>query len=163
MTMHDRRHISGGMADHVRGFSLIELVLVLTIISVLAAIAVPRYTGALARYRADAAARRVVADLGYARSLAKTTSADVRVRIRNDQDRIRLAGVQSLDDPTQGWDLMLADKPYYADIVSNDFPSNQLIFNGYGDPDSGGSIQVTVGTELRTVVLDADTGKAAVQ
>lgn len=146
-----------------KGFSLIELVLVMTIISILAAIAVPRYAGALTRYRADAAARRVVADLGYARSLARTTSTGVEVQVKNDQDSILLAGVRSMDDPDENWELALDGRPYYADIVSNDFPSNKLTFDGYGDPDAGGSIVIAVGSETRTVVLDIDTGKAGVQ
>ncbi len=162
--MHAPMYIPVGVPPRAsKGFSLIELVLVMTIISVLAAIAVPRYAGALARYRADAAARRVVADLGYARSLAKTTSANVEIQIRNDQDSVLLTGVRSLDDPAAHWVLALAGRPYYADIVSNDFPTSKLTFDGYGDPDAGGSIVIAVGSEKRTVVLDINTGKAGVQ
>src|SRR5690606_27031377 len=57
-----------------RGFSLLELVMVLTIIAILAAIATPRYANAMARYRADLAARRIAADLLLAQRLARTES-----------------------------------------------------------------------------------------
>ena len=43
-----------------------ELVLVMVIVATLAAIAVPRYAQATSRYRADAAARRIAADLSLA-------------------------------------------------------------------------------------------------
>ena len=57
------------------GFSLLEVVLVVAIIAVLAAIAAPRYGRAAGRYRADVAARRIVADLEYARLSARTAGA----------------------------------------------------------------------------------------
>lgn len=142
------------------GFSLIELVLVLTIISILAAIAVPRYASALARYRADAAAKRVVADLAYARQRAKTTSASIEIQFKPAQDIMAFLGVPSMDDPSKDWELDLSARPYYADMIATDFPSDKLVFDGYGYPDAGGKIQLTVGAESRTVILDPDSGKA---
>ena len=155
-TKRTRRAVRGG-------FSLIELVLVMTIISVLAAIAVPRYANALARYRADAAAQRIVTDLNYARERARSTSTKVIAHIKPSEDCLRLEDTPSLDDSTEIWETDLSAKPYLADIVSTSFLSGKVSFDGYGTPDAGGSIQLTVGSESRTVVLDADTGKAVVQ
>ena len=145
------------------GFSLIELVLVMTIIAVLSAIAVPRYADALARYRADAAARRVVADLNYARQRARSSSTSVKVKVKPALDCLEIVGEQSMDDPAGGWITDLSASPYLADMVSSDFSGNKVVFNGYGYPDSGGLIVLTVSSESRTIVLDADTGKAVVQ
>ncbi len=39
----------------------------------------------------------------------------------------------------------------------------QLIFDGYGVPDSGGLITVQVGDATRTVAINPDTGSAEVQ
>ncbi len=145
-----------------RGFSLIELVLVLTIIAILAAIAVPRYAGALARYRAGAAAQRVVADLDYARERARSTSTSVTVMFKASQNCIRLVGVPSLDDPNTDWETDLSAKPYLADLVAETFPSSKVTFDGYGTPDAGGTIQLVIGSEARTVTLNPDSGKAVV-
>ncbi len=147
-----------------RGFSLIELVLVMAIISILAAIAVPRYAGAIARYRADAAARRIVADLDYARQRARASSSSVTAEILPDQDVVRVIGAFSMDDPSAVWEADLSGPPYRADITASIFGAdNSVIFNGYGDPDSGGAVILQVGSVTRSVVLDAKTGKAVVQ
>ncbi|MEZ6190759.1 MAG: GspH/FimT family pseudopilin [Phycisphaerales bacterium] len=146
-----------------RGFSLIELVLVMTIISILAAIAVPRYANALARYRADAAARRVVADLDYARHVASARSTSVTVDFKVGPDCILIQGVSDMETPGATWALELDDPPYRADLVSASFTGAKVIFDGYGVPDSGGTLVMRVGSEVRTVVLNAETGKAAIQ
>jgi prepilin-type N-terminal cleavage/methylation domain-containing protein len=146
------------------GFSLIELVLVMTIISILAAIAVPKYAGALARYHADAAARRVVSDLEYARQLAQTSSATVSVELEIDSDMVHLVGVSNLDNASGDWRTELNNRPYNSDLVSVDFGGDAIvIFNGFGDPDSGGTAVVTAGSVSKTIILNAATGKAVVQ
>ena len=67
--------------------------------------------------------------------------------------------------------MSLALEPYAADVVSAAFddPDDALdaieavTFDGWGTPDSGGTIVVAAGPQTRTIVLDPDTGKAAVQ
>lgn len=145
-------------------FSLVELVLVLTIISVFAAIAVPRYGEALSRYRADAAARRVIVDLEYARSLARSTGSSVTVHVLPDTDTLKIIGASDEDQPGSGYHTDLAERPYHADVVSSQFNSDYiLIYDGYGYPDSTGSIVLSVGGMTRTIEVNQDSGKAVVQ
>ncbi len=65
------------MADkNEKGFSFLELFLVVSIAGILLYITVPRLKfDTLGRYKADAVARRIVADLRYARSLAISDAA----------------------------------------------------------------------------------------
>jgi type II secretory pathway pseudopilin PulG len=156
--MEDGRRKQGG------GFSLLELVLVLAIVVTLTAIAAPRYQGSVARYRADLAARRIVADLALAQSNAKAVSSSRSVVFSISANNYQMPDLPPLDGTAGSYIVELSEKPYEADITSADFGGNQdVTFNGWGIPDSDGTVILTVGSEQRTVTLDAETGRAEVQ
>lgn len=67
-----------------RGFSILELVAVIVILSLIAAIAVPRYAAATQRHEVEADAARLAADLDFARRSARSTSHPWRVLISED-------------------------------------------------------------------------------
>jgi type II secretion system protein H len=64
-----------------RGFSLVELLLVLALIGVLAAIAAPSFTGWIRSIRASSAADRLAADLALARVIAVRDGWTTSLRI----------------------------------------------------------------------------------
>lgn len=152
-------------SDH-RGdgaFSYIELVLVLAIITVVAAVAAPRYFGAMANYRADAAARRLAADLELAREAARAASAPRSITFDNANDRYRTAAGDAVE---------LTDEPYGAVIVSVVFspaaPVNggdpgALTFDGYGKPGRTCMITLAAGDTQRTVTVGASSGEVSVR
>lgn len=146
------------------GFSLVELVLVVAITMILAAIAAPRYGSAAGRYRADLAARRVADDLRLAQAHARLTSASCTVNFTPATEQYQLAGVASLDGGAGDYTVDLRTDPYDAGITSADFggPAT-VVFSGWGLPNSGGSVVVTAGSETRTVVVDGQTGQVSVQ
>ena len=75
----------------------------------------------------------------------------------------RLIGVPDQDRPGVEYAVSLSNEPYRAEIISADFGGDGLVvFDGYGTPDSGGTVIVQWGSIQKTVVLDADTGKANV-
>ena len=156
------RGVSGGAGGG--GFSLLELVLVIAIIATVAAIAVPRYGGAVARYRIEAAARRIVEDLALARASARSKSAGVTVTFDVAANQYQLSGVAALNDPLSDAKLNLSDPPYHARLVSAVLGGdNAVIFDGFGTPDSGGTIVIAGGAVTKTIVLDADSGAATAQ
>ena len=168
---------------HSTGFNLFELVLVVAIVAVMAAIATPRFGAAHARYRVDLAARRIAADLAYAQTIARQTSSIQLIEFMAANDRYVLLGVNDLESPGNDYTVVLSDEPYRADIVSvsfenkNGYIANRRIrFNMWGRPASGnpleghpfaplvdGSIVIQGGTETRTITIAPLTGKVRIQ
>jgi len=145
-------------------FSLLELLLTLAIIATLSAIAVPRFGMSAVRYRADLAAHRVVCDLQLVRSTARAGSSSRNVEFRPNQDDYVISGIIPLDPHMIAYTVDLRDRPYEAALVSAEFGGDSAVtFNGWGLPDSGGTVVLSVGAEQRTIVLDAETGEASVQ
>jgi len=155
-----------------RAFTLLELICVLGILAVLAAIAAPRYASATIRYRAEAAARRIRDDLARVRTYAKTTGASFTVSFDATAASYTFPvppasytvpsqpGAGLPGNPTT---VDLADEPYGATIVSVDFNGQpDVTFNGFGVVDRGGTVVVRVGSFEQTVTLNAETGRATV-
>ena len=151
-------------AKRCGGFSLFELVIVMVIVAIMAAIATPRYGQAIARYRTAAAARKVAADLTLARKRARVSSTSQVVNFDVANNGYQLPGVADMKTSASDYSVILSSAPYHARIVSADFDGDgDVTFDGYGVPDSGGTVVVAVGNYSKTIVLDADSGKAEVQ
>jgi len=146
------------------GFTLLELVLVLVILATLGAIAAPRYATALDRYHADATARRIVADLELARATARNTSASVTVTFDPGLNSYVMTGVDSLDHPGNDATLVLSVAPYRSQLVATGLGGDdEIVFDGFGVPDLGGTVLIQCGNESRTITVDNETGVASVQ
>lgn len=139
-------------------------------IAVLAAIAIPRFASSIGHYRNDAAAQRIIADLAYAQSAARAASASRTVTFDAVANGYTLPEVEDITTRSTPYVIDLADEPYQADIVSVvcDDPGtvldahDEIIFDGYGLPDSGGTIVVQAGGFSTTIVIDPDTGTASI-
>jgi prepilin-type N-terminal cleavage/methylation domain-containing protein len=157
---YDRRRLK----QYRGGFSLLELVVVIVIMAVLAAVVTPRYGQAIARYRTTAAARKVAADLTYARKRARISSTSQAVNFNVANNGYQLPGVADMRTSATDYSVTLSSAPYQAKIVSADFGGDaDVTFDGYGVPDSAGTVVVSVGDYSKTILLDADSGKAEVQ
>jgi type II secretory pathway pseudopilin PulG len=145
-------------------FSLFELLFVITIIAIVAAMAMPRYGRSVARYRAECAARRVAADLTLARSTAKAVSAARVVTFNTVAGSYTLASVRHLDHSPRPYTVALSDAPYHAQLYYADFGgAPQAEFDMYGAARWGGKVIVRVGEFEQTVALSRDDGSVTVQ
>lgn len=146
-----------------KAFSLIEVLLVMAIVSIAAAMAAPRYAGAVSRYRADAAARRIAADLSLMQSRARTTGSSRTIAFDLTSNSYSVASETGLNG-TGSYRVDLATEPYYVSMTTLSFGGNaSLSFNGYGVPNSAGSIQIRSGATTKAVSIDASSGVATIQ
>lgn len=145
----------------LRGLTLVELVLVACILAILSSIAVPRVAGTLHRHRAEAAADRIAGDLALAQRQARLSSAAQRVAFDTAGHRYRLVGLADPDRPAAEYEVNLAAEPYGVRIISADFGGGAVVtFDGYGQPDHGGTVVVAAGGYTASVRVDAESGRA---
>ena len=139
------------------GFTLVELLIVLGIIATISAIGVPRYLRASGTYRLELAESQISADLRLGAQTARLISAPVQMTFNANQDKYRSSEIRRLDGRTGIHSVDLSLAPFRVDLASVDFGGDQhLIFDGYGQPDSGGTIELSVGAEQRSMSFGAD-------
>jgi prepilin-type N-terminal cleavage/methylation domain-containing protein len=142
-----------------RAFSLIELVIVLVIVGVASAIALPRYGQSLSRSRVEALAQRISADMQSAGDTARAQSASYHVQFAPASNRYRLAaGPAGAGGSIPGQRIVnVAQDPYACEILNADFASaTGVTFDGYGRPSAIGHVTIGCGRHYRRVSIDAN-------
>lgn len=131
------------------GFTLLELVIVLVIVGVLAAIALPRFAQASDRQRLNVAAERIRADLALAQSRARSASQTSTMSFDTAAESYTLDAVGG-DAIT----VQIGETPYEVDLVSATFNGSSTVqFNGFGVPISTGTITVSTNAGSVTIAL----------
>ena len=135
--------------------------MVFVVMATLVSMAAPRFSNSIALQRVEAAARRIVVDLALAQRHARSSNASQTVRFTTGTHEYSLIGMPHPDHPSLEYKVLLSEDPYGASIVSADFGGDpDIIFDVFGVPDSGGSVVIQVGNHVRTVTVDAVTGRA---
>jgi prepilin-type N-terminal cleavage/methylation domain-containing protein len=143
-------------------FTILELVVVLMIMSILGAIALPTFFRSLEQQRLESAARRVKQDLEQVRQTARTVSKGETLTFTSATTYSLSADVQGLDRTSQTYTVNLAAAPYSVTSVSttNLGSPAKVAFNGYGATTASGTIVLQLGSYSRTVTIDPNTGLA---
>jgi prepilin-type N-terminal cleavage/methylation domain-containing protein len=146
-----------------RAFTLVEMIMVVMVIGILAAVAAPRFHRGLLHQRSLRAAQRVGHDLRWARQRALTTSTPQRVVFTVASSSYALAGVPHPDRPAISYQVDLRQPPLEANLSAADFGGDaEVVFDVHGVPDSGGTVQIQVGPFTQTVDLEPQLGKVTI-
>ncbi len=138
--------------------------MVLAIITMVSGMVLPRYAKALTRYRAKAAARRIIDDLALAQSEARFRSRALVVTFSTLNHEYTITDAATADDVLGSGAVDLTAEPYGAKITSANFGGDaEVSFDGFGQPNTAGTVVVSVGDDTATLVLDAQTGEASLQ
>ena len=149
-----------------RAFTLAEVVIVMLVISICLAVAVPRFVESMVLARVNAAARRICGDLAMAQAQAQATSSPQTVifTVSDSASQYQITGLRDPDHPAKTYTVKLCDAPYSALLRSVACGGDTtLVFNGFGIPDSPGTIIVQVGQQTRTILIESDNGLARIQ
>lgn len=148
----------------LRAFTLFELIVVLSIMTILASVVAPRYGSAVARYRLDSAARRVWADIEQARSMARASGSTKVLRFVPTTNSYSIVGYRLGSSKASDYTVKLNQPPFSITLESASFAgSADLQFGGFGLPADGGTIVLRAGSEVRTVTVDSASGAASIQ
>ena len=135
-----------------RAFTLIELAIVLLILGILAGVAAPKYADALARFRVEAAAKRVAIDMRYARSRAIERSETQTVEFFPTTERYSFANALHPTRGRTGYHVDLIDEGFEVDLVSANFGgAESMSFDHRGEASVAGAITLTSGGYTRTI------------
>lgn len=134
-----------------RGFSLLELVLVIVVIATLSGIALPRMTASNDRARAEQAADRVERIIDEAREWARAHSSVAEVEVRIHENEVR----RKYDGTTQAA-VKISGNPYRANFISVSFGGdNKFTIDGWGRASSGGTVTIRSGNADSTITIPA--------
>ena len=141
-----------------RGYTLVELVIVMLVMSILASIGVPMLATTHGSMKLDAGAREVVAALRYAQAVAVSSGTPHGVEFDTNAESFRCyqrsdaTSTVTIENP-------LTHKPYVVDFASEgidigtaQFGSESVCeFATLGSPESGGQVGLIYASSSRTV------------
>jgi prepilin-type N-terminal cleavage/methylation domain-containing protein len=155
---------SNNLSVRHKGFSLMELSLVVALLALLTGIAAPRYSSSANNYRVNMAARKVAADLCRARADAWNRGVHRTVTFNTTTLQYTLTAVADMNNGTLADTVVsLKTSPYnLTQLAANFGGGTSVIFDGYGMPNNGGTVTVTSGTLSQTVTLNATTGNITI-
>lgn len=156
----------GGAARRVRGFTLVELTMVVAITAVIAAIAVPRFFNSTTRYKLEAATRRLIGDIEYAQQEAIASSSSRTLTFNFFTRSYTITSLDADGNKVVVSTVSLNEGPYQtsslaASIAGN--ASNPIKFDGFGKPNGSGTIQLRNGTDRKIITMDGVTGRMTVK
>ncbi len=152
-----RSNSIGGSLRSQEGFTLIECVIVISIISIVIAIAIPSFQKYAINGNLKAAARDIVSDFSSlkGRAIAENTTFSMSFSVANNNYLVQQGGVT----------IQTKTPAYYARdirITSVTFPGSTIIFQTRGTA-SAGTLNLINGRNSTAAITTNITGRANVQ
>jgi prepilin-type N-terminal cleavage/methylation domain-containing protein len=143
-------------------FSMVELVIVVMIMSIMAAVAAPAFFESLLYHRVESAAHRLKADIDLARHTARLKSTAQTITFAAGTYTFS-AGVKGFDSPNGVYSVALGNPPYELNSVTANFGGTNVVsFDGYGKPASGGTVVLALQGHQCTVTVNDTTGDVTI-
>lgn len=137
-----------------RAFSLVELILVVAIIGVVSAIAMPRLGSVLDTHRVDQAASKLANDLELLRTAARASTTTTQLTVSGKNSTWRLSGLADTAPGSPESTVNLTQAPYFATFDNNLVPDEyQLTFDANGVPSETFKFVIRSGAQSRFVTV----------
>lgn len=150
------RRVGRAVRLSARAFSLIELLMVMIMMGVIGAMAVPRYQNSLAKYRVDSSANRLIAELERARETARAGSVTIKATVKTSDSTCSFTGVKSLDLKSGTTVIEFNKDPYSTKIRATTYAvGGALTLDAWGQVATAGTIDLVSGGEARRVHVEA--------
>jgi prepilin-type N-terminal cleavage/methylation domain-containing protein len=136
-------------------FTLIELIVVLLIVAIMAAVAAPKYAESLSSFRLQGVTQRIAADIRQARRYAQQNCTTQAINFNVATNSYTLTGIDDVDRRSRAYQFSLASPEYECELVSANFNSRAILsFDIYGRPVNVGTIVVRCGNLTQTLTVD---------